>query len=257
MPVRQARCFVLRTYRVAEADLVVVLFSADEGKLRGWARGARKPKSRFGSCLGAGNEVDVGWFEREGRELVQVDRCDLVASALPLVRDPVLGGALRYLSELVDLFALEREPNPRLYRLLAACRDALVLKRPVHLVTAYFEAWALRLAGLYPRPGRCECGKGFETGGGSFFASGPVFACPDCAPGRGEPTGRLSGPAFAALADFWRQGPAAIEAPGAVGAELFHFHGRLTVAAAERGLPARTTLETLLRSGAGDAPAPA
>lgn len=246
MPVRQSRCFVLRTYRVAESDLVVVLFSAEEGKVRGWARGARKPRSRFGSALGVGNEVDAGWFEREGRELVQVDRCDLVASALPLVRDPVRGAALRYLSELVDLFAVEREASPRLYRLLAASRDALLERRPVDLVTAYFEAWTLRLAGLYPRPGRCGCGAGFETDGAAFYASGPVFACSGCASGRGEPTARVSAAALSVLREFWRLGPAAVTASARLGAELFAFHGRLAAAATDRPLRSRTTLESLL-----------
>lgn len=250
MPLRQSRCFVLRTHRVAEADLVAVLFSADLGKVRGWVRGARRPRSRFGNSLGVGNEVEAGWFERETRELVQVDRCEVVVSALPLLRHPVRGAALRYLSQLMETFALEREPQPGLFRLLAACRDALLAERPPALVTAYAEAWVLRFAGLYPRPGRCACGARFDQGGARYFAAGPVFACPGCARGRAEPDASLSGATLAALADFWRMGPGQVAAPSDAEAELFEFHGRLAFAAAERPLRARSVLEAMLRPAA-------
>ncbi len=250
MPLRQSRCFVLRTHRVAEADLVAVLFSADEGKVRGWVRGARRPRSRFGNSLGIGNEVEAGWFERETRDLVQVDRCEVVVSALPLLRDPLPGAALRYLSELMETFAVEGEPQPGLFRLLAACRNALLAGQPPALVTAYAEAWVLRFAGLYPRPGRCACGAGFDAGGARYFASGPVFACPECARGRAEPDASLSAAALAALGDFWRLGPGQVAAPSRAEAELFEFHGRLALAAAERPLRARSLLEAMLRPAA-------
>ena len=257
MPLKQSRAFVLRTYAVAEADKVCVLFSADEGKVRAWARGARRPKSRYGGALDIGNEVDAGWYEREGRELVNLDRCELVASALPLVRDPVRAAALGYLSRLVDTFAPDREADPKLYRLISACRDALLDERPAELVVAYFEAWLLRLSGLYPRPGLCACGSGFEAGGAVFFAAGPVYACTNCAPEHGEPTDRLSSGALRLLEAFWAEPPSASLPDLSATGELFRFHGRLTAAFAERALPARQGLEGLLQSGAAHAGAAA
>lgn len=246
MPLKQSRCFVLRTHPVAEADRVCVLFSGDEGKVRAWARGARRPKSRYGGALDIGNEVEAGWYEREGRELVHLDRCELVTSALPLARDPVRAAALGYLSRLVDTFAPDREADPRLYRLISACRDALLDERPAELVVAYFEAWLLRLSGLYPRPGRCSCGAGFEEEGAVFFAAGPVYACHRCAPGHGEPTDRLSARALGLLERFWAEPPSAPAPEASAARELFRFHGRLTAGYAERALPARHALEGLL-----------
>ena len=258
MPLKQSRAFVLRTYAVAEADRVCVLFSGEEGKVRAWARGARKPRSRYGGALDIGNEVEAGWYEREGRELVHLDRCELVTSALPLARDPVRAAALGYLSRLVDTFAPDREADPKLYRLICACRDALLDQRPAELVVAYFEAWLLRLSGLYPRPGRCACGAGFELDGAVFFAAGPAYACTRCAPGHGEPTDRLSAGALGLLETFWVAPPSASAPKGPAVRELFRFHGRLTAGFAERALPARQALEGLLEprvSPVGD-PAP-
>ena len=250
MPLNQSRAFVLRTYAVAEADRVCVLFSAGEGKVRAWARGARRPRSRYGGALDIGNEVEAGWFEREGRELVHLNRCELVTSALPLARDPVRAAALGYLSRLVDTFAPDREADPKLYRLIAACRDALLDERPAELVVAYFEAWLLRLAGLYPRPGRCACGAGFDADGALFFAAGPAYACPRCASALGEPTDRLSPRALGLLEAFWVEPPSASLREPQAARELFRFHGRLTAALAERALPARAALEGMLESGA-------
>ena len=51
MPARVSETFVLRTYPFREADLIVSFFTRDQGKLRGVARRARKPKSPFGSGL--------------------------------------------------------------------------------------------------------------------------------------------------------------------------------------------------------------
>ena len=246
MPIKQSRAFVLRTYPVAEADRVCVLFSGDEGKVRAWARGARRPKSRYGGALDIGNEVEAGWFEREGRELVHLDRCELVTSALPLARDPVKAAALGYLSRLVETFAPDREADPKLFRLISACRDALLDDRSAELVVAYFEAWLLRLSGFYPRPGRCACGAGFEREGAVFFGSGPVYACTRCAPGHGEPTDRLSAGAFGLLETFW-VAPPSVSAPAvSTVRELFRFHGRLTADFAKREFPARRALEGLL-----------
>jgi len=247
MPLKQSRAFVLRTYAVAEADRVCVLFSGDEGKVRAWARGARKPRSRYGGALDIGNEVEAGWYEREGRELVHLDRCELVTSALPLARDPVRAAALGYLSRLVDTFAPDREADPRLFRLICACRDALLDDLSAELVVAYFEAWLLRLSGLYPRPGRCACGAGFEQDGAVFFAAGPVYACTRCAPGHGEPTDRLSAGALGLLDTFWAEPPSAAAPNAATVRELFRFHGRLTAGHADRALPARHALEGLLQ----------
>lgn len=259
MPLNRARCFVLRTHAVGETDKLAVLFAAEEGKVRGWANGARRPRSRFGGALEVGNCVEAHWFEREGRELVTLDRCDLVSSALPLVRDPVRAAALGYLSELVEVFSVEREPQRKLFRLVESCRAALFAERPPLPLAAYFESWLLRLSGLYPRPGVCECGAGFETGAASFFESGPTFRCADCAAGRDEPTARLSAGAVELLRRFRTAPPAEIRAEPLAAEEVFRFHGFLVRAAAERSLPTRRALLGLLAppsAGAEDPDAP-
>ena len=42
---------VLRTYKLGEADRIVVLLTPDKGMVRAVAKGVRKTKSKFGSRL--------------------------------------------------------------------------------------------------------------------------------------------------------------------------------------------------------------
>jgi DNA repair protein RecO (recombination protein O) len=62
MPLHDAQAFVLRTYKLAEADKICVLLTRQSGMLRGVAYGARKMRSRFGSSLEPFTEVSVSYF---------------------------------------------------------------------------------------------------------------------------------------------------------------------------------------------------
>jgi len=50
---------VLRTYPYSEADRIVVLLTKNSGKVRGIAKGIRRPKSKFGGRLELGSRVHV------------------------------------------------------------------------------------------------------------------------------------------------------------------------------------------------------
>src|SRR6266481_4483218 len=56
MPLYSADALILRTYKLGEADRIVVFLTRDRGKKRGVAKGARRTKSNF-----------VGALERDDR----------------------------------------------------------------------------------------------------------------------------------------------------------------------------------------------
>ena len=70
MPLHDDQAFVLRTYKLAEADKICVLMTRRSGKIRGIAYGAQKMRSRFGSSLEPLTEISLTYFAKEGRELV-------------------------------------------------------------------------------------------------------------------------------------------------------------------------------------------
>ena len=152
MPARVSETYVLRTYPFREADLIVSFFTRDQGKLRGVAHRARKPKSSFGSGLERLSLVNLSYSQKETRELVNLNSCDLVQSQFNLLRDFEAGVVLDYLAEVSDHLLPPNEPNERFFRLLATVLDYMHTRAPGAIWTAitYFSLWATRLSGFLP-----------------------------------------------------------------------------------------------------------
>ena len=118
MPARVSEAIVLRTYPLQEADLVVSFLTRDLGKLRGVAKRARRPKSKFGSGLERLSQVNMFYFQRETRELVNLDSCELIHSQFGVLSDFSAGVALDFIAEVSDQLLPAAEPNERFFRLL-------------------------------------------------------------------------------------------------------------------------------------------
>ena len=84
MPLYTADALILRTYKLGEADRIVVFLTRDRGKKRGVAKGARRARSRFAAALEPMTEVRVAYFERERRELVGLNYAEPVRSPMAL-----------------------------------------------------------------------------------------------------------------------------------------------------------------------------
>ena len=153
MPLYTADALVLRTYKLGEADRIVVFLTRDRGKKRGVAKGARRSRSRFGAALEPLTEVQIAYFERQGRELVGVNYAEAVRSPLTACSGHTLDDALGYVgyfAELLDEWAQDADADERLYRLGASMLEAIAAGVPLEPLARYFECWLLRLQGLYP-----------------------------------------------------------------------------------------------------------
>src|SRR5258706_12457542 len=102
MPARVSEAIILRTYPLKEADLIVSFLTRDQGKLRGVAKRARRPKSGFGAGLERLSHVRMAYFQRENRELVNLDSCELIHSQFGLIADYRAGVALDYFAEVAE-----------------------------------------------------------------------------------------------------------------------------------------------------------
>ena len=129
VPARVSEALVLRTYPLKEADLVVSFLTRDQGKLRGVAKRARRPKSAFGAGLERLSHVRMAYFQRETRELVNLDSCELIRSQFGLVSDYRAGVALDYFAEVTEQLLPSAEPNERFFRLLLAVLETLAAGR--------------------------------------------------------------------------------------------------------------------------------
>ena len=149
MPLYTAEALVLRTYKLGEADRIVVFLTRDRGKKRGVAPNARKSRKRFGAALEPLTEVRVSYFEKERRELVGLNYAEPVRSPLSAASPEALGYS-HYFAELIDEWAAEADVDERLFRLGTSALDALVSGTPPEALARYFECWLLRLQGVYP-----------------------------------------------------------------------------------------------------------
>jgi len=160
MPARVSEAIVLRTYPLKEADLVVSFLTRDQGKLRGVAKRARRPKSGFGASLERLSHGRMFYFQRETKELVNLDACELIHSHFGLHGDYTVSVALDFVAEVSEQFLPAAEVNERFFRLLLTVLEHLrESARNVWRVVTYFSLWVVRLAGFLPALDACiACG---------------------------------------------------------------------------------------------------
>lgn len=151
---------VLGGHKFGEADRVVVLLTANHGKVRAVAKGVRKTKSSIGARLEPMSHVDVSL--RRGRELDTVDQVKLVAP-LQNLRDDF--DRLRQglsMVEAVNKITPDREPVPQLFELLMRALHFLNDSKSPLLLAAFF--WRLiSVEGSMPQVDRCVVCEG-DTG---------------------------------------------------------------------------------------------
>jgi DNA repair protein RecO (recombination protein O) len=185
-----SEAFVLRSYPFKEADLVVSFLTRDQGKLRGVAKRARRPKSAFGAGLERLSQVRMSYFQRETRELVNLDSCELLVSQFRLLSDYRAAVALDFFAEVTDQLLPPAEPNDRFFRLLIAVLEHM--RAPdsagsggVWRAVTYFSLWAVRLSGFLPDLNVClSCGAvldDYVTPQRAFFSRGrDGLMCAEC-----------------------------------------------------------------------------
>lgn len=147
---------VLRTYKLGEADRIVVFLTKNRGKVRAVAKGVRKTKSKFGSRLEPMSHCVLQFYE--GRELDLVTQAESIDNFRAVREDLDRIGRGVSMLEVADQLAQEGEVNPQLYRmLLGALRTLETSGSP--LVTPAFYWKVLALEGYRPEVDACvQCG---------------------------------------------------------------------------------------------------
>ena len=155
------RAVVLRTYRLGEADRIVVLMGRDHGKIRGVAKGVRRTRSRFGSRLEPAGHVDIALWRGRGEldTITGADSAGGIEQLAALREDLGLLGRAMAMLEAVERLALERTPNPELYdRLLRGLRS--LRTHPSALTVGAFLWRVAQLEGIAPGVADCvHCGR--------------------------------------------------------------------------------------------------
>jgi DNA repair protein RecO (recombination protein O) len=178
---------VLRSFRFAEADRVLHLYTRDHGRLGAVAKGVRKTKSRFGARLEPFSHVEL-LLHRGSGELATVTGASLVESHHRIREDAYrLSVGLVGLEAMLRLFT-EQEANERAFTGLTRFLEALESapagagRASLDPLALSFQLKLLWLSGYLPHLDDCvECG---SRGGLTVYvpAAGGA-ACADCSTG--------------------------------------------------------------------------
>jgi DNA repair protein RecO (recombination protein O) len=149
---------VLRTWPFHEADLVVSLFTREQGRVKGVARHALRSQRRFGGALEPMTHVRATYVERPRQELVRLDAFEIISSPISRPVDYTRTAALQFVAEVIEEAMPEGAPEDAVFRLALAVLDELKVGR-VWMPITYFALWMNRLMGWMPELGHCAaCG---------------------------------------------------------------------------------------------------
>jgi DNA repair protein RecO (recombination protein O) len=176
MPLHESEAIVLQSYPLGEADRLVSFLSRSAGRMRGVAAGARRPKSRFGSTLERLSHVRIWYFERETRELVRINQCEIIESFLDAFRDYQSSVALSLFSEITQAVLPDKEVADANFRLLLLCAQTVKSTKKAEPALAYFALWTVKLGGWLPPLDACSrCGRPHQ---GQDGAGQPAYFAP-------------------------------------------------------------------------------
>ena len=176
---RQGEAIVLRVWPFQEADLLVSLFTREQGRLKGVARHALRSRRRFGGALEPMTYVRASYAERPRQELVRLDGFEILSSPLSRPIDYARTAALQLVAEVVEEALPEGAPENAVFRLVLAVLDELQVDR-VWMPVTYFALWMSRLMGWMPELGRCVvCGRDLRRGTVWYSAASDGVTCAD------------------------------------------------------------------------------
>ena len=175
---------VLRSIRYGEADRILHLYSKTRGRIGAIAKGARKPRSRFGGRLEPFFRLDLVLHEGRGELLTVTNASTLDGYPRLRASGPALNAGARACDAVLRLLD-SAEPNPPAYNLL--CRYLTLLDDPGEEGASLETALSFRLklalaAGFAPELASCaNCGEAEHLSGFSGAAGGVV--CASCEAG--------------------------------------------------------------------------
>src|SRR5882672_7482024 len=181
MPARETEAIILKTFPLGEADRLVSFLGRSSGRLRGVASGARRIKNRYGSTLEVLSHVQLWYVEKETRDLVRIQQCELLESFNKSQSDYGLSTGFAVLSEIAERVLPEQEVSESMFRLLLLVAREVERRSSWELPLAYFAFWTVRLGGWHPPLDRCAlCGTSFAEHHGYHFSQTAGPLCENC-----------------------------------------------------------------------------
>jgi DNA repair protein RecO (recombination protein O) len=159
MALGKSLAVVIGSFALGESDRAVTFFSRDFGKVRGVAKAARRPRSRFAGALELFTIGQLVFFDTGRSDLVRIDHFDVLHPLARLREDLDRIGHASWMIESVGRLTAERDPHVGLYALLV--RSLRSMERgAAGRVAVCFVTRCVDAIGHRPRLDGCvECGR--------------------------------------------------------------------------------------------------
>jgi DNA repair protein RecO (recombination protein O) len=183
MALHKTPALVIGRRGLGESDRLVDFYTREFGKLRGVAKAARRPRSRFGSALEPFTLGELVFFDTGRSELVRVDHFDILHPFSGLGEQLERLGRAAWTVECVVRLSADRDPHPALFRLLVRALGVLEgSARPAWAATC-FAVRAVDLLGHRPRIDRCVvCGRPYPFADAALDVAAGGVVCGRCPP---------------------------------------------------------------------------
>lgn len=177
--VYKAQAIVLRQRKLGEADKIVTLLSAYNGKIDAVAKGVRRTKSRMSGHL---EPLTLGsYLLAEGRDLDIVTQAETI-EGFPAIRSDLerLSRAF-YCAELADRLTPERSESNPIFRLLQTTLEEISKEDNPDRVVRYFELRLMEELGYKPELSQCAvCDRKLEPVTNFWSPQAGGVACAGC-----------------------------------------------------------------------------
>lgn len=185
MKQQSSQAIILHHTDYGEADRIVTFLTPDHGRMKGFARGARKSRKRFGAALEPCAEVVMHWTARPSGDLVSLQDAELVTLRTGLRRDLETLTLAAYGCELTEALFDESGAGHEVFELLQAFLAHLDAAGYSIEARLLLELRLLSLAGYVPHLQHCAaCNGALPDGPVSFSAAADGSLCPACDGGR-------------------------------------------------------------------------
>ena len=192
---------VLHAFRYGESSKIVRLATRELGVQSAIAKGALRPRSKFGARLALLSEGIAQIYAKPNRELHTLAEYDVVKQRTGLAGDIKRYAGASALAELV-MRATPAEANPPLYDQFVDGLSALETVQPAAVDTACLSVIWQMVSALGFSPVLAECardGRALPAGTARFSVSDGGFLCAACARGSQGATLKLEDRATLAL----------------------------------------------------------
>lgn len=192
MPVVSTPAVILQGFPYGDTSRILRLYTRDFGLRSVIAKGAARPRSRFGGLLEPFTEGQAQFFLREGRDLFILSGFDLLRGRQRIGHDLAAFAGASLAAELLLRGGTE-EPHPELFDTFSASLDGIARAEPEEIpARALAAVWlVVALLGYRPELEVCvRCGRSLEPDESCRFdVEAGGAACLVC-----RPAGRLLDP---------------------------------------------------------------